>query len=819
MSARSLKASSKGIEKANLLLARYGLNQRALADDLGISRHTVSKFFRGIRIDRDNFASICERLGLELEEAVLFTEGEVGYKLPLVNHETEQNAAQEIKIDIDQALKLSANIGQFLQSGISSVNLISEPPVLEKWQGRDKEIELLRGWLVDDRIKTIGIQGLSGIGKSWLASYIYESSVEESDFHAIFWADMSQFPDFTVFIKNALFALANKTINELQFIQESNQLINELLKCLKQKRILLVIDNLETLLDEERCFIGAYKNFMRSWNERGSSISKLILTTQIRPLVMEREGSWLNLQGLDAYNGAILLKKLGIQGDKLELQEFANLMGGHPKVLRLVASLLFQYKSNPHISEVEKLALRHIEKTLNGLNMPYRDKEKVLFVSILEGHFSSLELKLRSFLMNLTIYRGRCFRWQAAAVVLAEGENTASFLDTQTALSEILGRSLLDKVEIKNEYQFQFHPFVWQYIRQKAEADGQSENLRNKVITYYQSMSNNDSNTWKTLDDIASYLEIFYHRCEQNQYEEAFNTLLICDKFLDIHGYNSIRVELYERLAELWKPVESERGKFADALVHLGSAYYLTGQMPKGVETCRQALEIAQQVGERRIEADALGWMGGCYRSLGEYQRALELHEQAVKIAREIGYYDWEAACLINVGNDYYFLKQYQKQLEAYESALEVARSISNRRWEAYSLGGLGFAYQALEQYQQAIEHREQALDICREVKDRREEGYSLWGLGNAYCSTEQFHKAVEYHNQALTIFEEINDFRGICITLDSLGELYSASNQPQKAIESYQKLLDMQQEANNPQAETSILEKLNNLQLAIGLD
>ncbi|MBD2120188.1 NACHT domain-containing NTPase [Trichocoleus sp. FACHB-262] len=70
MGTRSLQASPKGIEKANLALAQYSLSQNALAEDLGLSRQTVNNFFKGKAIDRENFALICYRLGLDLENTV-----------------------------------------------------------------------------------------------------------------------------------------------------------------------------------------------------------------------------------------------------------------------------------------------------------------------------------------------------------------------------------------------------------------------------------------------------------------------------------------------------------------------------------------------------------------------------------------------------------------------------------------------------------------------------------------------------------------------------------------------------------------------------
>lgn len=75
---RSLQASTEGIEKAKKALIYKALSQRALAEELGITRQTVSKFFRGQGIDRQYFTQICERLTLEWDEIVAKPPSEVG---------------------------------------------------------------------------------------------------------------------------------------------------------------------------------------------------------------------------------------------------------------------------------------------------------------------------------------------------------------------------------------------------------------------------------------------------------------------------------------------------------------------------------------------------------------------------------------------------------------------------------------------------------------------------------------------------------------------------------------------------------------------
>ena len=66
---RSLKVASEYIKKAKNALKRNGFpSQKALAEETGISRGTISKFLNGKAIDYRNFVEICEKLGLDWQE-------------------------------------------------------------------------------------------------------------------------------------------------------------------------------------------------------------------------------------------------------------------------------------------------------------------------------------------------------------------------------------------------------------------------------------------------------------------------------------------------------------------------------------------------------------------------------------------------------------------------------------------------------------------------------------------------------------------------------------------------------------------------------
>ncbi|WP_298913447.1 hypothetical protein [uncultured Nostoc sp.] len=70
MSGRSLSCSPEGIQKAKRALIRCSLTQKALADELEVTRQPIGKFFTGKPVDRNLFVQICDRLNLEWEEIV-----------------------------------------------------------------------------------------------------------------------------------------------------------------------------------------------------------------------------------------------------------------------------------------------------------------------------------------------------------------------------------------------------------------------------------------------------------------------------------------------------------------------------------------------------------------------------------------------------------------------------------------------------------------------------------------------------------------------------------------------------------------------------
>ncbi len=724
----------------------------------------------------------------------------------------------------------------------------------------------LQTWLADTSVNLVGIQGLGGLGKSAMAAYLYgetsppapllqgEGSKSQknkskiprqtptpsstpsppfpgregglggigSPYHK-FWADVSQKPDFTYFAEKIIEAFGG------QISQQGNVtlLINDLLNCLNQRRCLLVIDNLETLLNSERQWLdAAYEQFFSRWVQQGGN-SVLLITTQEKPVLFQPQRCWYALAGMKVSEGVALLQQLGIQGTEKELQAFARAVDGHPLTLRLAAGFLREYCGS-QLSLAQELGMQFEQVAAEAEGL-HRDKRDACLLWILQQHFGRLTEIQADFLFNLSVYR-QPFDYQAAAGMLASDGEVAA-ITIQRLLSELFNRSLLLKTEditvaqygktsppvpllqgegskssppslagkgagglgfSKNRYKFQYQPLVRQYVQQQAT---DLSVAHQKAINYY--LLNLKQRPWQTIDDVTEYLETFYHWCELKQYAPAFDTIYddssyreCCSNFLDFGGYNAIRVQLYSQLVQEWQPSEDERWKLAAASQCLGNAYRSQGEYQKAIEYQQQSLVIFREVGAFSGIANSLGNLGNAYDCLGEYQKAIEYYQQALLIFQKIGDRSGIAYSLMGLGNVYDSLGDYQQAIEYHQQSLVIQREIGDRSGIAKSLGSLGNAYQSLREYQLAIQYYLQSLEIAQEIGDRSGIADSLNNLGIAYLSLGEYRQAIEYYQQSLVIAQEIGDRSGIANSLGSLGNAYQSLREYQLAIDYYQQSL-----------------------------
>ncbi len=618
----------------------------------------------------------------------------------------------------------------------------------------------------------MGIQGFGGVGKSTLAAYFYQSL----DIEAKFWADVSLKPDFTVFAEKIILALGGKVTQPIDI----TQLINNLLDLLSQRRCLLVVDNLETLLNKDRNWQDEYyQQFFSRWLQQGTN-STLFITTQDKPQLFQGSDYWHTLGGMKIEEGIALLNNLEIQGTEAELKAFVEYVDGHPLTIKLVAGFLKEY-CDSQLSQVEELELKQFELAYEEAEGAHRSKQDARLSWIIERHLKRLNSEQKQFLTNVSVYR-LPFSREAASYMFVEKDVKKYII--QKKLIGLCNRSLLRELQ---DNKFQFESLVQKYILRQAN---DLTNAHQQAIEYYQA-NLKEEESWELLEDVSEYLEIIDHRCELKQYAEA-NKILddSCYDFLARRGYYGVLVEIYKKLVQGWQPPNlqpEERSNYASSLKNLGNAYYYLGEYQQAIDSFQQSLKIKQEIGDRNGEAKSLNNLGSAYNSLGEYQQAIDYLQQSLEITREIGDRNGEAKSLNNLGNAYYYLGKYQQAIDSFQQSLKIKQEIGDRNGEAKSLNNLGSAYYYLGKYQQAIDYLQQSLEITREIGDRYGEANSLIGLGNAYNSQGDYPQAIDYYQKSLKITRKIGDRYGEACSLNNLGDTRKNLQQKSEAKTAYE--------------------------------
>ncbi|MEM1292809.1 MAG: NB-ARC domain-containing protein [Cyanobacteria bacterium P01_H01_bin.162] len=174
---------------------------------------------------------------------------------------------QKLAIVLDTPIKKS-NVRAELERCVSlTASPLSSPQPRRDWAdapegnafyGRQAELATLRQWILQDRCRLVAIVGMRGIGKTGLAVRLGMGGVGKTDlslqlargiqdeFDCVIWRSLLNAPTIHDLLCDLIYFLSNHQPNELPETLDAKLL--SLLKCLKQQRCLLVLDNVESIL-------------------------------------------------------------------------------------------------------------------------------------------------------------------------------------------------------------------------------------------------------------------------------------------------------------------------------------------------------------------------------------------------------------------------------------------------------------------------------------------------------------------------------------------------------------------------------------------
>ncbi|CCI23962.1 NB-ARC domain-containing protein [Microcystis aeruginosa] len=225
---------------------------------------------------------------------------------------------------------------------------LDDAPHRSLFYGRTQELDTLQNWILQQHSHFIIIAGMTGIGKTALALELIEQI--KNHFDIIIWRDLQDFPELKNLEQELIEILADRplastTPNE----KNTNNPLRHLAKLLRQHRCLIILDNLQSLLQDGQ-LAGHYQNsdyqdFFKFFSKIKQSSCFIVNSWEVpQDIVYLAEKypgvSVFPLKGL-GQDAKSILKEKDLNNQE-NWDEFITLYQGNPLYLKLVATLLNQ---------------------------------------------------------------------------------------------------------------------------------------------------------------------------------------------------------------------------------------------------------------------------------------------------------------------------------------------------------------------------------------------------------------------------------------------------------------------------------------------
>lgn len=639
-------------------------------------------------------------------------------------------------------------------------------PSVQNWVGRSQELDLLKAKILDNKTRAIGITGSAvgvvgsaGIGKTVLASKLMHL-LQNGPFIVAAWETLKtdlgtkKPPDFNSFINSLLFTLSDGKITAALTARKDYRFkTNQIIKLLKEKACLIVLDNVESILTVEDIKRAGYfsadcEEYAWLLKELVSADhkSKIVFTSRESIVELSRSNyEQLTLSGLDRQASIEFLRSFKLRATKEELEKLVLRYRGHPKALELVAALIrdhpeYKGKVDRFLPDQKWFVIHDIDMLLGEMmeRLSEQEKECLNRVSVYQPEEYPILISAISFLMP----------------------DVEEYDLKENIVLALVRRQLLDYDSERETYQL--HPLVQEKAYRLLSRDpGDLQISHQRAYRYFLSIPLKVESEWKNVEDIKPLLRMHYHACQAKAWDQAAEAVEnIGYDYLYRWSEFRLMLNLYDRLL----PADWRQGKkkvnsiklHIDILKNIGIACYNLGYYESAIDYNKQAIAISRRTDENNSEARSLSNLGLIYHRLGQYETAIEFHKQALSIARSIDDRLTEGRILNNIGLTYHYLGQYQTAIEYHQKRLDIAIDIGDKLGEASGLDNWGRTHKELKQFPAAIEKLLRALEILKELGKRHGQADVLKELAEIHQRCGNIDTAILYCDRSIIIAEEL---------------------------------------------------------------
>jgi predicted ATPase len=236
--------------------------------------------------------------------------------------------------------------------------------------------------------------------------------------------------------------------------------------------------------------------------------------------------------------------------------------------------------------------------------------------------------------------------------------------------------------------------------------------------------------------------------------------------------FETAGVQLQESLARA--QALNQPGEVAFALNFLGQLAMWRGDKGAAKRHLEQSLAISRAIGDKSGAASALEKLANLiHATFGEYVECKALAQESLALSRELGRPDWIAYALDTLGFVTFCLGEYTDAEAYYRESLALFETIGDHYGVAMAQGGLGLVLWAMwgGQSVEATAFFEKSLAICRAIGHQGQVAGRLSGLARIANDLGDYAQAQRLAEEGLAIARELGSPVYLSHILYCLGE------------------------------------------------
>jgi len=635
--------------------------------------------------------------------------------------------------------------------------------------GREGELDQMAELLGDPGCRLLTVVGAGGMGKTRLA-------IQAAEEHLQAFADGAWFVPLASL--ESVDLLASTILDVLDVpLSESVHPKEQLLHVLRGRKVLLVLDNFEHLLEGTALVTEML---------REAPHLKVVVTSRER---LNVRGEWLLPLGGMEYPEEEMAGvreeeysaiELFVQCARRVRPDFTLARAGAPWVARicqLVEGMPLAIElaaPRVRVMECEGIA-EEIEGGLGFLATTLRDvpERHRSMRAVFDHSWGLLSDEERSVLRKLSMFRGGFRREAGEAVAGASLEVLSSLVDKSWVRSPPSGR-------------YEMHELIRQYASEHLEGDpAEGDQVRDRHSRYYGAFLEEREESlhgWGQAETFREILEemdnVWYAwrwAVERGHVETLGRIVEALWRMGVVRGWyhevsqaleqaaTMLRLRLDVTALDRGSPAREEGSVvLADILSRQAYLHHLLGLPERAMGSCRESLALLQDVehGAKRdsVYIYAKLMLGQLLRASGDSTQCEQLFREALAHAEEAGDPWGREDALFWLGNQARNEGRYSEAERFLRQGIAIADETGEQWVKAAYLENLSYVLCAEGEYERAEILAQESLQIRQEIGDRRNSGYSFVRLGEIATALGRYELAGRYFQRSLGIAKEIGD-------------------------------------------------------------